>query len=261
MPAPQQQPIDVTPPEAVVEFGPSRPPRPRWSGPAVARGLLADRRVVPLSAVLAAVAFFGSIVSEWQVTTVDQAYSLTGRGKLSLPTGAADLGALGTGVLFGIFLLVIGVVLTMFGPRAGRRYASLVGLSAGGTLLGLLLALSFSLGSESRTIPRTFIDVDSNDVQVAYGRGLWCAIAGTLLAMLALYLAGRHAPGADAAIEPAAADDEDPPAVWSWRRGPEPEEPAVEEPLELTVSPVQPFTPSPDDRDEPNGSGHRGISG
>jgi hypothetical protein len=257
MPASQPQPIDATPPEAVVEFGPSRPPRPRWSGAAVARGLLADRRVVPLSAVLAAVAFFGSIVSEWQVTTVDQAYSLTGHGKLSLPTGAADLGAFGTGLLIGIFLLVITVVLTMFGPRAGRRYASLVGLSAGGTLLGLLLALSFSLGSDSRTVPRTFIDVDSNDIQVAYGRGLWCAIAGTLLAMLALYLAGRVAPP----FPGEEAEAEDPPAVWSWRGPRETEQPMVEEPLELTVSPVQPFSPSTDDRGKPNGSGRRGISG
>jgi hypothetical protein len=255
MPASEPQPIDVTPPEAVVEFGPSRPPRRRWSGAAVARALLADRRVVPLSAVLAAVAFFGSIVSEWQITTVDQAYSLTGRGKLSLPTGAADLGALGTGLLIGIFLLVSTVVLTMFGPPAGRRYASLVGLSAGGTLLGLLLALSFSLGSDSRAVPRTFIDVDSNDVQIAYGRGLWCAIAGTLLAMLALYLAARMAPPASEA------EAEDPPAIWSWRGPRETEQPVVEEPLGLTVSPVQPFTPSADDRGKPNGSSGRGISG
>ena len=60
---------------------------------------------------------------------------------------------------------------------------------------------------------------------------------------------------------PSLEEVEDPPAVWSWRGPREPEEPVVDEPLELTVSPVQPFTPSADDRDEPNGSGHRGISG
>jgi hypothetical protein len=254
MASPQQQPIDITGPEEVVEFGPSEPPRSRWNAAAV-RNLAADRRVVPLAAVLAAIAYFAAVVSEWQMTTVNQQFSLSSVGRVSLPTGLADLGALGTGFLIGVFLLAVAVVLTMFGPAAGRHYARLIGLSAGGTLLGLLFAITFVLGNDSRTVPQTFIEVDRNDVQIAYGRGVWCAIAGTVLALVALYLAGRHAP-ATAGPEPV----DEPPAVWSWRRPPgSDEEQRPEEPLGLTVTPVQPFTPS--QYQKPNGSGPHGISG
>lgn len=253
MASPHQQPIDITGPEEVVEFGPSQPPRTRWNASTMG-SLATDRRVVPLAAVVAAVAYFLSTVSEWQLTTVDQQFSLAGVGRVSLPTGVADLGALGTGFLIGVFLLAVTVVLTMFGPAAGRQYARLIGLSAGGTLLGLLFAITFVLGNESRTVPRTFIEVDSNDVQISYGRGVWCAIVGTVLALVALYLAGRHVPAAPPGPETA----DEPPAIWSWRRPAAQDEVRhPDEPLGLTVTPVQPFTPAPGDRDKPNG----GISG
>ena len=259
MASPQQQPIDITGPEEVVEFGPEQRSRPRWNS-ATLRTLAGDRRVVPLAAVLAAVAYFASIISEWQLTTVDQQFSLSGVGRVSLPTGVADLGALGTGFMIGVFVLAVAVVLTMFGPAAGRHYARLIGLSAGGTLIGLLFAIAVVLGNDSRTVPRTFIEVDRNDVQIDYGRGVWCAIAGTVLALIALYLAGRHVSPAAARPEPVE-HVEEPPAVWSWRRPPAPEEEHADEPLGLTVTPVQPFTPAPSDRDRPNGHGPHGISG
>jgi hypothetical protein len=254
----QQQPIDITGPEEVVEFGPTRPSRPRWNS-AMMRSLAADRRAVPLAAVLAAAAFFAATISEWQITTVNQQFSLSGVGRVALPTGVADLGALGTGFMIGVFLLAVTVVLTMFGPPAGRYYARLMGLSAGGTLLGLLFAITFVLGSDSRTVPRTFIEVDRNDIQIAYGRGVWCAIVGAILALVALYLAGRHVSPA-AGSEPPVEQVDEPPAVWSWRRPPAPNaDQRPDEPLGLTVMPAQPFTPSPGDRDHPNGS--HGISG
>jgi hypothetical protein len=251
MASPQQQPIDITGPEEVVEFGPSQPSRPRWNS-ATVRSLAADRRAVPLAAVLAAVGYFASIISEWQLTTVDQQFSLSGVGRVSLPTGVADLGALGTGFMIGVFVLAVTVVLTMFGPATGRHYARLIGLSAGGTLLGLLFAITFVLGNDSRTVPRTFIEVDRDDVQIAYGRGVWCAIAGTVLALIALYLAGRHV--APATGSEAVEHVDEPAAVWSWRRPPaQDEEHHPEEPLGLTVTPVQPFTPAPGNRDRTNG--------
>ncbi|NMO54464.1 hypothetical protein HH310_25175 [Actinoplanes sp. TBRC 11911] len=262
MASPQQQPIDITGPEEVVEFGPAPPSRARWNSTTL-RSLAADRRAVPLTAVLAAAAFFAAIISEWQITTVDQQFSLSGVGRVALPTGVADLGALGTGFMIGVFLLAVTIVLTMFGPPAGRHYARLMGLSAGGTLLGLLFAITFVLGSDSRTVPRTFIEVDRNDVQIAYGRGVWCAVAGAILALIALYLAGRHV--SPAAGETGAAGDtvehvDEPAAVWSWRRPPAPNgDQRPDEPLGLTVMPAQPFTPAPGDRDHPNGS--HGISG
>jgi hypothetical protein len=248
MPVPQQQPIDVTPSEEVVEFGPSRPPRRRWSGGSeLLRGLAADRRAVPLAAAVAAVAFFASLVSEWQVTLVDRSFFGSGVGDVSVTTQPADLGAQGTGYMIGLFLLVIATVLALFGPPAVRRSARLAGLGVGGTMLALLVALGVSLGDDSRMVPRVYTDSSQADqVHVAYGRGLWCAIAATLLTLLALFLAGRHVPA-----EPATGVvEEEQAAVWSWRRAPgETVEPDLEEPLELTVTSAKPFDPAVDDRD------------
>jgi hypothetical protein len=154
----------------------------------------------------------------------------------------------------------------MFGPPAGRRFARLIGLSAGGTVFGLLVALATSLGGQSRTVPQfyTVVLAEGQDLQIGYGRGIWCAFAGVLFALLALYLAGRHLSGRP--LPPGTADEsvpvDDPAQVWSWRwpAGVNRERPH-DEPLELTVSPAKPFTPGTEDRDKPNGSGRPGISG
>jgi len=207
MPAPQQ-PIDLgtTPPETVVEFGsPAEPRRSvrRRSIAGFGRALAGDRRVVPLSAALAAVAAFASMVSEWQVTSVDAAAFGSGEvGDKLIPADLADLGSFGAGYLAGLFLLVAAVVLTMFGPAAGRRYARLAGLSVGGTLLGMLLALTSLLGSQSRIVSRLYT-IDGDQLRTSYGRGLWCGLFAVVAALVALYLAGRHQP--PAATAPAAA--------------------------------------------------------
>ncbi len=255
MPAPQQ-PIELDPaPESVVEFGPAPERRRRWHT-GRAGDLAADRRLVPIAASLAAVAAFASLTSEWQLTTLDRSVFSNEVGETLLPTQMNDLGALGTGYLVGVFGVVATVVLTMFGPAAGRRYARLTGLSVAGTLLGVVLALAISLGEQSRMISRLYTgSFDEDQVQIAYGRGLWCALAAVSLALLALHLAGRHLPGsaaAESATEPA---DEEATAVWSWRRPPaEADQPEVGEPMELTVAPVKPFTSLADDRDEPTRS-------
>lgn len=248
---PESHPIqlDRPPPEAAVEFGVAPAPRRRWSAIGFGRSMLADRRLVPVAAALAAVAFLASLVSEWQVTTI---YGGGEAGDKLLPTDVTDLGALGTGYLVGLFPLIAAVVLTMFGPPAGRRYSRLTGLSVGGTLLGLLIALATTLGGESRIITRIYtIQLDDNQLKIDYGRGLWCAFAGVLLALVALYLADRHLPAGPPAVDAPA--EEEPAAVWSWRRPPAvPEERDPDQPLELTVAPVKPFTSLSDDRDKPS---------
>jgi hypothetical protein len=260
-PVDRQQTVDLTPP--VVEFGAPEPAR-RWKAAGLARGALRgfadDRRVVPVAAALATVAVFASLVSEWQLTGVDRGLFGGEVGTMTVPTELTDLGAFGTGYLVGVFLLAATVVLTMFGPPPGRRYARLIGLSTGGTLLGLLAATAKSLGDQSRTVSALY--TGEFKITVGYGRGVWCAIAGVLLAVLALYLAGRHVPE-KAVDEPI--EDEGP--VFSWRQPPVPQqERPADEPLELTVSPVQPFTTLAEDRlaadrDNPHGSGRPGISG
>jgi len=261
---PEHQPIDLDVPPApapgeVVEFGGDAPvSRPRRQAGGFLRALATDRRVVPLTALLGGVAVLVSMISEWQVTTVDAEEFTGGVGPHTVSTGLIDLGALGSAYLIGIFPLVAAVVLTLFGPAAGRRWARLGGLCAGGTLLAVLFATTASLGSESRVLPNLVrMQFDKDQIQMAYGRGLWCAAVGVVLAMVALYLADRHQPRVPA--PPSGSGDAPPPIadepVWSWRRPPAAREEAdPDQALELTVGPAKPFTSLGDDRDKPSRS-------
>jgi hypothetical protein len=244
----QHQPPAAQPqPESVVEFG-AEPPaersgRSRWNAAGFAGAVASDRRTVPLLAVLAAVAVFASLVSEWQVTAIDSAlFGDSDPSFKSVPTDVGGLGAWGGGYLAGLFLLTSATVLVMFGPAAGSRYARLVGLSTGGVLLAMLAALASIIGQTS-LMDGVFAGLVSDDqIRPSYGRGIWCALFGVAAAMLALYLAGRHQPGT------------------FWRHGPRPtaeedeDERAPAAPFELTVGPATPFNSLASDRDN-------GISG
>ena len=252
--SPETSPAPV--PGEVVEFGGDPPEsRRRRQASGFVRALTTDRRVVPLTALLGAVALLASMISEWQVTTVDAEEFTGGVGPHAVTTGLIDLGGLGAAYLIGLFPLVAGVVLTMFGPMVGRRWARLGGLCAGGTLLAVLFATEASLGGESRVVPNLYrMQFDKDQIEIAYGRGLWCAAAGVVLAMLALYLADRHqprvvaAPSESGGAPPPVADE----SAWGWRRPPAAREEAdPDQPLELTVGPAKPFTSLGDDRDEP----------
>lgn len=245
MPVPQP-PIDIgtaaPPPAPIIEFGSEpddeQPVRRRRSLSGLGRELLGDRRLVPIAAVLAAIAAFASLISEWQVTTVDAA--ALGNGELGdkvLPTDLADLGAFGGAYLTGLFLLVAAVVLTLFGPVAGRRYARLSGLGVGGAMFGVLLSLTSLLGDQSRLFSRLYtLELSSDQLKVAYGRGLWCALVAVVLAVAALYLAGRELSSPGFRWRPTAEQDD---------------EEDDEEPFELTVTPATPFTSRTDDHDRP----------
>ena len=236
---------DRIPSETVIEFGPGpEPPRRRWNTAGVLTGLTDDRRAVPLTAVLAAVALFASLVSEWQLTDLLRPADFSSLTELApLRAGVADLGSLGSGYVVGLFALTATVVLTMFGPEPGRRYARLLGLSTGGVLLALIAAITADLGEGTRSGGRFFTAGWTDDqIEIAYGRGPWCALIGVAAAMLALHLAGRHA--TTAGEEPGAEPG------WSWRRpaaGDDAENPP-DGPMDLTVGPAQPFTTLSDDR-------------
>ncbi|MFC7529062.1 hypothetical protein [Actinoplanes sp. GCM10030250] len=229
----------------VVEFGAPESAEPRRRPAAeYLRGLLTDRRVPVLTAGLAGIAIFASLISEWQVTAVEP-LNFEGEGEVRevqlLPTDLFDLGGLGGAYLCGLFLLVISVVLVLFGPAAGRRYARLSGFSVGGVLIALLLAMVHLLGSETRLISRYFtMELAATQSEVSYGRGLWCALAGVSAALLVLWLTGR---------EP---DADDGPR-WV-RDAAEEEEFAPDAPLELTISSAAPFATLPGQRDEPHRS-------
>jgi hypothetical protein len=240
--------------ESVIEFGPdddaaAPPRRSRTAG--FLTGLAGDRRLTPITAALGALALFGSLVSEWQITDVDGTVWGDGTaGTRSLETTVADLGGWGGGYLSGLLLLTPAAVLTMFGPPAGRRYARLSALSIGGLLLAMLAALTSYLGETSRTVGQAVLSgLDPDQVAVSQGRGLSCAAVGVALVTLALYLSGR-APQ-PAGEPPASAEDAHP--AWGRRRtGPAEPDGPPQEPFELTVSAAKPFTSAQDDRDRPS---------
>jgi hypothetical protein len=264
--ATDQQPADASAPESVVEFGaepaPAGPARRRLSAGGFAAALGADRRVVPLAAVIGAVALFGSLVSEWQITAVDTtAFGGIQPGNRTITAGIAELDGWGGGYLAGLLVLAATMALVLFGPPAGRRYARLVGMSCGAVLLAMLAAIAQSLKGTSRALELVYtLALTPDQLQLSYGRGIWCAAIGVAAVTLSLYLAGRHIPEPPTVAEgtPAGAAPDTPtdalPTVWSWRRPrpAEPDERPPAEPFDLTVTPTTPFTPLGDDlRDEP----------
>jgi len=247
--------------EAVVEFGPdddAGAPRRRAPVGELLTGLGRDRRLVPLAAALGGVALFGSLISEWQLTAVDGTFWGDGEvGDRPLVTTLADLGSWGGGYLTGLFLLVATVVLTLFGPAAGRRYARLCALSVGGVLLAMVVAMGSYLGDTSRIVGQlTASNLEENQVTITHGRGIWCAAAGVALVLLSMVLAGRPAttgPTRAAAPPDGASPAESEPPVWSWRRPAASEDDGLPEaPFDLTVAPAKPFATSPENRDKPS---------
>ncbi|MDI6099163.1 hypothetical protein QLQ12_11195 [Actinoplanes sp. NEAU-A12] len=219
---------------SVISFGaaegePDRQPARR----AFLRGLLDDQRLPVLTAALGAVAAFGSLVSEWQTTTMD---GLTlGSENLSeerIVLGTLiDLGGAGGGYVAGLLLLAVAVVLTLFGPPAGRPFTRLAGFAVGGVLLALVLALVQHLSRVSVLIPQHY-PLDMAPLRVALGRGLWCALAAVSAALIALWR-----PTGTTARKPARAD-----------------ETPDEDPLDLSITPTTPFASVPGELDQPHRS-------
>lgn len=256
-------PGDPVPPQdaTVVQWGDDGDdgsgPRRRLAGlPRSAARTLGDRWLVPSAAVLGGVALFLSLIFEWQVTTIDGAFF--GEGELNrgpFPAGVSELNGWSGGYLSGIFLLVAAMVLLLFGPPAARSSARLVVLSTGGTLLAVLVALMTQLADSSRLFFGLQAGMSDNQLQITYGRGVWCALAGVAALTLAAYLAGRllpadgpvpAAPPLPGVVPDARTDD------WPWRRphpAAEPDEPVEGAPLDLTVSASPPFTPPRDGDD------------
>jgi hypothetical protein len=218
-------------PESVITFGDgSETARQRFL-----RGMVRDRRVPVLVAGLGAVAAFGSLISEWQTTTIDGlTFDADGLGtETILFTRLIDLGGVGGGYLSGLALLTVAIVLTLFGPAPGRPYARLAGLALGGLLLALVLALVQLLNTTSVMIPQYYTpELDS--MRMAQGRGLWCAMAAVTAALIALWL------GPSATRVPEKAE--------------KPAEIGHEEPLDLSITPAAPFARFPGEVDQPHRS-------
>lgn len=210
------------------------------------RDLGRDRRLPVLTAGLGGVAAFGSLISEWQTTTMNGLVlgGEPGVGARVEPTGLLDTGAVGAGYLGGLLLLATAIVLVLFGPAAGRRHAQLAGYAVGGVLIALLLALVHHLGTTSLLIPRYFmLGLTDEKLQMDLGRGLWCALAAVGAGLLALRLSSSTE-----AIEVAEATED------SGRHPAAPEPERFDDPLDLTISPTTPFASFPGELDQPHRS-------
>ncbi|MFI7596501.1 hypothetical protein [Actinoplanes sp. NPDC049681] len=216
---------------AVVEFGPEPPPARRASFLA---GLSGDRRIGPLAAALGGLALFASLVSEWQVTKIDATvFRDVQTGTRTFGATVAELDGWGTAYLVGLFFLTAAVVLTLFGPAAGRGYARLAALSTGGVMLALVAAVWSSLDETTWIAGQLDVSgLDDDQMQLTMGRGPWCAAVGIALVLLAMYFTGRG-------------DPRRPPP-------PEEEEQLPDAPFELTVTPAQTWAASDESRDKPS---------
>jgi hypothetical protein len=249
-------PARPAPAAETVEWGGDE--RPRRPAPPWLTGLRSDRRIPLVAAGLGAVALALSVLSEWQVTTL--ADPLFGgepeeAERRTMTTGLADLGGWAGGYLAGAVVLVGAVTLLLFGPRPGRAYARLVAVSTGAVLAVLLVGLIGELADTTFALPDwVVLQTEENQLAVARGRGGWCALVGVLILAGAAWLAKVPA---DRAATPtagpaAAADDDEHPDDWPWRRpgaaSPDPDD-ELPGPLDLSVGPAAPFTALPGDRD------------
>ncbi|BCB86006.1 hypothetical protein [Phytohabitans suffuscus] len=248
---------------AVMEFGPDQAVRKRPRPSQIFTAVRRDWRLVPVVAVLSAVAVFASLVGEWQTTTFTQP-DLFGPG-ITQPVvaGLADLGGFGTGYLIGVFVLVACTGLVLFGRPGVRDQVRILGLCAAGVSGAVLVGTAVWLDGTSATLGATgyFIGPQGPVYELAYGRGLTTAFLGVAGFALALYLAGRLMPAppaqpAAAAVTTAAAEagpapEAGEPVDWPWRRPRAPQEPEdldsdLPPPADLTVAPTAPFVPMPD---------------
>ncbi|WP_203710584.1 hypothetical protein [Asanoa siamensis] len=214
------------------------------------RRLVGDRWHLLAGAVLAAAAGFVSLVATWYSMTmpVGEPDPTTGQpSDQALPFTVTDLGVLGNAYVLGLLLLAVTVVLTLFGPPPGRRYTRLAGISLAGGLVGVLVALTSSLG---KSMERNFFYGSEGTFEVDTTTGLYAAYLAVVLAGSVLVAVGRLS---FADLPPAAAPAAHPGADWAWQRPRQvrdemADEVAAAAPLDLTVQPSRPFArPNGDD--------------
>ncbi|WP_306204855.1 hypothetical protein [Actinoplanes sp. RD1] len=241
------------PEEAVIEFGPAEsadePDESRRRAGGFLAGLGRDRRLVPLTAGLGALALFASLVSEWQITTLDARVLQGGNsGARPFASTVAEVTGWGPAYLVGLCLLVAAVAVALFGPAPGRPYARLAALGTGGVLF-VVVAAAYSALTETSQVLRpieALVGFGEQDMRIEVGRGVWCALAGVVLVTLATYLSGRLPESAAAERRP-----------WRRPRAEAEDDPRPETPFELEVTAAKPWQATGDSRDKPG----EGISG
>ena len=254
---------------AIVEFGADEPVAQRPRASQILTAVRKDWRLVPIVAGLSAVAVFASLVGEWQTSTFTPQSIVLPPEQVPPPgtAGVADMGGYATGYLIGIFLLVGCMSLLLFGRPAMRAQLRVLGLTAAGVCVAVLVAAAVWLDDHSASyeLARLFFGPQGPTYDLAYGRGLVMAFLGVAGFAVAFYLAGRlmPAPLAQPAAAEAGADTESRQNAvaqvdWPWRRPRAPQEPDdldgdLPPPADLTVGPTAPFVPMHDGKPPADG--------
>jgi hypothetical protein len=239
---------DTPEPEpTVVEWGAARPGvldrlmRPRGWQP----------RVPWLLAGLGALALFGSLIAEWQVTSLPgPGFSDEPAGREDYAVGVVALGTWGVVWLVGATALAVCLAVTIAGQDPLRPTARTIGLAIAAVQVPVLVAASLDLARAS-AMSAVFglVGPGLPEFEVALGRGLFAAYAGVVLVGAALWLARPvPAPAVAPGSVPAPAG---PGSVPGGGAAGEvaPAGPDDDGPADLAVAPAEPLTHPGDERE------------
>lgn len=154
--------------------------------------LRADPRLAPLLAVLAGLALFGSLLTEWRVwTIVENSDAIGGFGRQRLVSSVISFPGVGNAYLIGLLVLAACVTLVLRGTEPVRRNARLVGLATTGVLLAVLVTVTAQVDQVGGVVEDIALP-DSGDgaafqSTIEYGRGIYLAFAGVGIMGLALW--------------------------------------------------------------------------
>ncbi|HEX6970071.1 MAG TPA: hypothetical protein VF174_14850 [Micromonosporaceae bacterium] len=192
-------------------------------------------------AALGALAFFASLVSEWQRTVIrvdvpEFAHEQT------LAIGIAELVGWSSAYLLSVLMVTVCVALVLFGPAAGREHVRVAGLAASGVLAGVLTAIVFYLHKHTAVVQQPLLLPWDEQLELLLGRGVSVAFVSVGAYALALLLA----PSARSPERVGVRDEENPAHAGSDRRPPPTQASdteATSDPFDLTVGPSTPFVP------------------
>jgi hypothetical protein len=245
-------------------FGATDREPPASSGRRLLTAIRDDRRLVPLTAGLAALAALGSLFGEWFTIVIPMEGGPV--QTFELRTGVGDSGSFGAAYVVGLVAMVALLSLLLFGPPGMRRAARVTGLALAGALFVVVAVCRATFESFVTGKYMFFVGPESRFTTI-YGRGVTAAFVAVALAGLAFYLAGRFLPTGEVVVAGAATDAAGPDATgrvsaadrgeWAWRRSRSTrngrddadEELAEVTPLDLTVEPASPFA-RPEQTDE-----------
>lgn len=242
----------AAPPEAapapepeVVQWGSSeRPSRLRLLADPAWRGWQGwrDQRFAWVLAALGGLALFGSMIDEWQVTSLPGGFF--GEEQQEITSDLASLGAWGFAWMVAVTALAAGTGLAVFGSTALRPAARGVGLAIAGALAGLLVVMTISL--TRRSVLDALAPGNELELEPTIGRGVYVAYLGLLLAAGAIWWV-RPVPRAALAGPVDPPDAVAAPVVAPRQPGPDhagPDSPGPNHagPADLRVGPAEPFT-------------------